>query len=320
MMIDTHQHFWKLDRGDYGWLTPDLTPLYRDFLPEDLEPILKACGIDATIAVQAADSEAETDYLLTLADRYEWIVSVVGWVDLEAQSAVASIERLARHPKLVGLRPMIQDIEDEAWMLRDTLRPAIDAMVANDLTFDALVTPRHLHHLKAFLTRYPELRVVIDHCAKPEIRNDAFEPWASQMIELADFPNVFCKMSGLATEAREGWAPEDLKPYLAHVCRQFGPSRVLFGSDWPVVNLASSYEHGTRFSGLSIRSMVCRYRFHPMSCKEPIRAFHYRPGDGSMVTKHSDHWFVTKLGDRLSNHALLLRKRPFVGTRQEFKP
>ncbi|MDE9449963.1 amidohydrolase family protein [Aliiroseovarius sp. Z3] len=242
MKIDTHQHFWKLDRGDYGWLTPDLAPLYRDFLPEDLEPLLKASGISATIVVQAADSEAESEYLLSLTDRFDWIIGVVGWVDLEAQTAVSSIERLAQHPRLVGLRPMIQDLADDAWMLRDALRPAITAMVAHNLTFDALVMPRHLGHLKTFLTRYPDLRVVIDHCAKPEIRNDAFEPWATQMTELADFPNVFCKLSGVVTEAREDWTPDDLKPYLAHVCRQFGCCRVLFGSDWPVVNLASSYE------------------------------------------------------------------------------
>jgi L-fucono-1,5-lactonase len=242
MKIDTHQHFWKLDRGDYGWLTPDLVPLYRDFLPEDLEPMLKACGIDGTIAVQAADSEAETDYLLSLTDRYKWIIGVVGWVDLEAQYAVASIERLAQHPRFVGLRPMIQNIEDDAWMLRGALRPAIAAMVDHNLTFDALVMPRHLDHLKTFLTRYPDLKVVIDHCAKPEIRNDAFEPWASHITELAGFPNVFCKLSGLVTEAREDWTPEDLKPYIEHVRKAFGPDRTMFGSDWPVVNLASSYE------------------------------------------------------------------------------
>ncbi|SMX38212.1 amidohydrolase family protein [Octadecabacter ascidiaceicola] len=242
MKIDTHQHFWKLDRGDYGWLTPDFGPLYRDFLPEDLEPMLKACGIDGTIAVQAADSEAETDFLLSLTVHYHWIIGVVGWVDLEAQSAVASIERLAQHPKLVGLRPMIQNIEDDTWMLRDTLRPAVAAMINHNLTFDALVMPRHLDHLKTFLARYPDLRVVIDHCAKPEIRNYTFEPWASQITELAGFPNVFCKLSGLVTESREDWVSEDLTPYVEHVRKAFGPDRVMFGSDWPVVNLASSYE------------------------------------------------------------------------------
>ncbi|MCC0043533.1 MAG: amidohydrolase family protein [Brucellaceae bacterium] len=242
MRIDSHQHFWKLDRGDYGWLTPDLAPLYRDFLPADLKPLLDAAGIDGTVVVQAADTEAETEYLLGLADTHDWILGVVGWVDLEAPAAPSSIARLANHPKLVGLRPMIQDIADDAWMLRDALRPAIDAMVAHRLTFDALVMPRHLGHLKTFLTRYPALTVVIDHCAKPEIRNGAFEPWATDITELSRFPNTFCKLSGLATEASEDWAPEELKPYIGHTLEAFGADRVMFGSDWPVVNLASSYD------------------------------------------------------------------------------
>jgi L-fuconolactonase len=241
MIIDTHQHFWKLDRGDYNWLTPDLELLYQDFLPTDLEPLLKASGIDATIAVQAADSETETEYLLSLADQYDWIIGVVGWVDLEAPTAVTSINRLAQHPKLVGIRPMIQDIEDDAWMLRDALAPAIDAMIAHNLTFDALVMPRHLAYLKLFLARYPKLKVVLNHCAKPEIRNNAFEPWALEITELVQAQNLFCKISGLVTEAADGWSPETLMPYIKHVVQAFGPERLLFGSDWPVLNLASNY-------------------------------------------------------------------------------
>ena len=242
MNIDSHQHFWRLDRGDYNWLTPDLAALYRDFLPEDLEPLLRASGVDGTIAVQAADSEAETEYLLSLADRFEWIIGVVGWVDLAAQTAPGSIKRLARHPKLVGLRPMIQDLEDDGWMLREELRPAITTMIDHNLTFDALVLPRHLDHLKMFLARYPSLTVVIDHCAKPEIRNDEMEPWSSQIAQIAEFPNTFCKLSGLVTEAREDWAESDLRPYIDHILRVFGQRRIMFGSDWPVVNLASDYE------------------------------------------------------------------------------
>ena len=242
MKIDTHQHFWKLARADYNWLTPDLVPLYRDYLPEDLEPLLRECGIDGTIAVQAADSEAESHYLLSLADRNDWISGVVGWVDLEGPNAATSIERLARHPKLVGLRPMIQDIEDDAWMLRDDLQSAVAAMVANNLTFDALVRPPHLVHLKKFLDRYPTLTVVIDHCAKPEFRNGAFEPWATEMGDIARSPNVLCKISGLVTEAGQGWQADDLEPYVQHIINAFGSERLMFGSDWPVVNLPSSYK------------------------------------------------------------------------------
>ncbi|WP_371168169.1 amidohydrolase family protein [Aliiroseovarius sp. 2305UL8-7] len=241
MTIDTHQHFWKLDRGDYGWLTPDLAPLYRDFLPGDLEPLLAANGVTGTIAVQAADTEDETEYLLSLADRFDWIIGVVGWVDLTAPRAPETIERLARHPKLVGLRPMIQDIKDDAWMLRDDLGPAITAMMDLNLTFDALVLPRHLCHLNVFVARYSHLTVVIDHCAKPDIRNQVFEPWASQFTELASSQNTYCKLSGLVTEAGENWSDDDLQPYVEHVLDNFGPKRLLFGSDWPVLNIASEY-------------------------------------------------------------------------------
>ncbi|TNF19433.1 MAG: amidohydrolase [Rhodobacteraceae bacterium] len=241
MIIDSHQHFWKLDRGDYGWLTPDLAPLYRDFQPDDLAPLLQEAGVDGTIVVQAAATVAETEYMLSLADRHAWILGVVGWVDFEAAEAPATIARLAAHPRLVGLRPMIQDIAEDDWMLRDALRPAVAAMVAHDLTFDALVLPRHLGHLKTFLARYPDLRVVVDHCAKPEIRNGAFAPWADAIAEIAAVEGTFCKLSGLVTEAGETWSPEDLAPYIAHVLEAFGPERVLFGSDWPVLNLRSDY-------------------------------------------------------------------------------
>ncbi|MGJ8628678.1 MAG: amidohydrolase family protein [Sulfitobacter sp.] len=245
-MIDTHQHFWKLDRGDYGWLTPDLEPLYHDFQPEDLAPILKANGIHGTIAVQAADTEAETEYLLALADRHDFILGVIGWVDLEASHAMASIERFAAHPKFVGLRPMIQNIPDDTWMLNDALAPAIDAMVSNNLTFDALVLPRHLGHLDTFLRRYPALSVVINHCAKPKIRNGDFEAWAAKMHKISQLNNVYCKISGLVTEASQDWQEADLKPYIDHILQVFGFDRVMFGSDWPVINLASDYNQWTR--------------------------------------------------------------------------
>lgn len=241
MKIDTHQHFWKLERGDYRWLTSELEPLYRDFLPQDLAPLLRASDMQATIAVQAADSEAETEYLLSLADQHNWIIGVVGWVDLAAPTAVASINRLAQHPKLLGLRPMIQDIDDDTWMLDRALHAALAAMVAHKLSFDALVLPRHLGHLDDFLTQNPDLSVVIDHCAKPQIGAQNIEPWATQISAIAQHTNVFCKISGLVTEAAPQWQVDDLDPFVAHVVKAFGPNRLLFGSDWPVLNLASNY-------------------------------------------------------------------------------
>lgn len=242
MKIDAHQHFWKLARGDYRWLTPDLVSLHRDFEPEDLRPLLKAAGIDATIAVQAADTEAETEYLLSLAEKHDWILGVVGWTDLEAPDAPEKIAQMAQHPKLVGFRPMIQDLEDDAWMLKDTLRPAITAMEKHNLTFDALVMPRHLQPLQEFLEAYPDLRVVIDHGAKPEIRNGQFDTWAADMRKIATTSQAFCKLSGLATEAAPNWQTKDLSPYVTEILQAFRPDRVLFGSDWPVLNLASTYE------------------------------------------------------------------------------
>ncbi len=242
MKIDAHQHFWKIARGDYGWLTSDLQPLYRDFGPEDLKPLLEQAGIGGTIAVQAADTEAETEYLLSLADAHNWILGVVGWTDLEAKDAPAKIARMAQNPKLVGFRPMIQDIADDTWMLKDSLRPALNAMATHNLTFDALVLPRHLGHLLEFLDRYPDLQVVIDHGAKPEIRDGHLEPWAEHLRRVAQNNHVFCKLSGLTTEAGPAWQPEELSSYIETILDAFTPARVLFGSDWPVLNLASRYD------------------------------------------------------------------------------
>lgn len=242
MIIDTHQHFWRLARGDYGWLTAALAPIFRDFTPDDLLPILKAAGVSRTIAVQAAPTVAETEFLLSLADRHDWIAGVVGWVDLVSSDAPRQIAALAGHPRLVGLRPMIQDIPDDDWILDPALGPAIASMIEHDLTFDALVLPRHLSRLQTFLSRHPGLRVVIDHCAKPGIHAGRMQPWADDMAAVAAHPNTVCKLSGLTTEAGPGWSAEALAPYLEHVLGCFGQDRVLFGSDWPVMELATCYQ------------------------------------------------------------------------------
>lgn len=242
MIIDAHQHFWQVARGDYGWLTPDLTPLYRDFMPGDLAPMLAEHVIDGTILVQAAPTRAETDFLLQIADRTDFVKGVVGWVDFESSDAATQIATLAAHPKLVGLRPMIQDIADDAWMLRDDLSPAFAALCTEDLTFDALVKPRHLPHLLHLLARYPTLRVVIDHGAKPDIAANDFFDWADHMASLAHNTTAYCKLSGLVTEAAPDWSSDDLHPYIAHLIKVFGPDRLIWGSDWPVLTLAASYD------------------------------------------------------------------------------
>lgn len=242
MIIDAHQHFWRLDRGDYGWLTPELAPIYRDFGPSDLAPHLARHGIGGTVLVQAAPTLAETKYLLELADATDVVRGVVGWVDFEAADAPEDIARLAQHPKLVGLRPMIQDIADDDWMLRPALAPAFEAMIRHDLTFDALVLPRHLPRLHELLARHPDLRCVIDHGAKPEIAEGRFDAWAGEMAALARDTRAFCKLSGLLTEAGEGAGREALAPYAAHLVDRFGPARLVWGSDWPVLTLAASYD------------------------------------------------------------------------------
>jgi L-fuconolactonase len=241
-MIDAHQHFWRVARGDYGWLTPELGPIYRDFMPDDLAPILARHGVSGTILVQAAPTLAETRFMLDLARTTPFVKGVVGWVDFEAADAPAQIAALAADPLLVGLRPMVQDIADDGWLLRLSLRPALDAMAAHGLVFDALVLPRHLPRLARFISRYPDLAVVVDHGAKPLIREGVREPWASNLAEIAKAPHAMCKLSGLVTEAKSDWQPDTIAPYAEHILKSFGPHRVLFGSDWPVVNLAGGYD------------------------------------------------------------------------------
>lgn len=241
MIIDAHQHFWKPSRGDYGWLTPELELLYRDFLPRDLKPLLDSCGVEKTILVQAAPTRAETEFMLELAREHEFIAGVVGWIDFEAADAAAQIGDLSGDPLLLGLRPMIQDIPDVDWILRSQNEPAFAAMVNHHLVFDALVLPIHLKNLLSVVVRFPDLSVVIDHAAKPSIREGVQESWFREMEDLAQHPQVSCKVSGLVTEAGPDWKPGDLTPVIDHLIAVFGPNRLIWGSDWPVLNLAGDY-------------------------------------------------------------------------------
>lgn len=248
MQIDAHQHFWKLDVGDHTWLTPDMAPIYRDFLPQDLSPILARHDIAKTILMQAAPTLGDTLFLLKLANIAKaagvasFVAGVVGWVGFEATQAPSLIARFAGDPLLVGLRPMVHDIADPDWLLRDAIAPAVEAMLAHGLVFDALVRPPHLQALLGFTERYPDLPVVIDHGAKPEIAHGAIEPWLSHMRALAANPRIVCKLSGLITEAGPDWRPDDVLPYCDRLLQLFGPERLLWGSDWPVVNLAGGYD------------------------------------------------------------------------------
>ena len=241
MRVDAHQHFWRRDRGDYTWLTPDLSPIYRDYLPADLAPQLARTGIDRTILVQAAATVAETRFMLGLARENEFIAGVVGWVDFESADAPDVIADLSQDSLLVGLRPMIQDIPDTEWMLREELEPAFEAMVDHGLVFDALVKPPHLPALLELASHYPELAMVLDHGAKPPIASGDVAAWKQGITALARNTRMVCKLSGLVTEANSA-DPAVLADCVHHLLTEFGPSRLLWGSDWPVCELVCSYE------------------------------------------------------------------------------
>ncbi len=243
MQIDAHQHYWHPKRGDYDWMPMDNATLARPYHPGDLEPMLAQHGIECTVLVQAAATVEETEYMLGIADATPSVGAVVGWIDFEDSSHLRHLERLSKHPKFSGVRPMIQDIPDDDWMLRDDIAWAFEALQDLDLTFDALGFPRHLKNFHTILTRYTKLRVVIDHCMKPQIRDhgpDAFEAWAEGMRALAQDTGAFCKFSGIVTES-DGWTLDKLRPYADHVFDAFGADRVMWGSDWPVCQLEASY-------------------------------------------------------------------------------
>ncbi|MBI1218031.1 MAG: amidohydrolase family protein [Rhodobacteraceae bacterium] len=243
MQIDAHQHFWNPARGDYGWMAKDDPVLSQTYMPLDLAPEIATAGVEATVLVQAAASVAETEYMLGIADATPFVAGVVGWIDFEDPSQAAVLKRLSHHPKFKGLRPMIQDIADDNWMLRDDVQWAFRAAADLGIGFDALGFPRHLKNFLTVLQRYPDLRMVIDHAMKPSIRTHsepAFTHWADGMARLAE-AGAFCKLSGLITEAAPGWTVADLAPYAAHVLEAFGPDRVMWGSDWPVCRLRGEY-------------------------------------------------------------------------------
>jgi L-fuconolactonase len=242
MRIDAHHHLWTLARGDYGWLTPALAPIHRDFSLSDLAPHLAAADIKGTILVQAAPTEAETMFLLDIAAKAQVVRGVVGWTDFDAADGGARIDVLAARKLLVGLRPMVQDIPDDDWLLRPALAPLLAAMARNSLVFDALVLPRHLQRLLRLVDDHPNMQFVLDHCAKPRLATGEIADWHGDIALLAERPNIVCKLSGLATEAAPGWQITDLRKAVDHVVACFGTHRLLWGSDWPVVNLAGGYE------------------------------------------------------------------------------
>ena len=242
-MIDAHQHFWQVGRFDYPWMTSDLGILYLDYLPADLEPELRKNGVAQTVVVQASNSVAESRWLLELADENSFIAGVVGWVDLASADVDAQLEELSAHPKFKGVRHLVESEPADDWLVQAPVLNGLRRLAEYGLTYDLLVHTRHLRHVQVVAESCPDLRLVIDHCAKPPIAKHGFDEWSREIAPLAAFPNVWCKLSGLVTEADwRLWTTDDLRPYVEHVITLFGVERLIFGSDYPVCLLAASYE------------------------------------------------------------------------------
>lgn len=242
-MVDAHFHAWQLARGDYGWLTPALAPIYRDVAVGDWQAHASAHGIAAGVLVQAAPTRAETQQLLAWAEAHPAVQGVVGWEDFAAADAPARIHALAQHPRLKGLRPMLQDIAQTDWILQAQVQPALQAMAGAGLVLDALVQPRHLPLLPELAARHPTLRIVVDHGAKPQQGMDETQ-WLAPMRALAQTTaaeRVMCKLSGLWTEAPAGAGVDWTRPWAQALLQVWGPQRLIWGSDWPVLELAGSY-------------------------------------------------------------------------------
>ncbi len=242
MRVDSHQHYWKVNRSDYHWMSPSMPVLYRDFLPNDLRPMLRAQRIDKTIVVQAAPTMAETEFLLGLAAEEDSIAGVVGWLELDDAAFPERFDTFRKHFKLVGIRPMLQDILEDDWILRPRVLESLRVIAESQFPIDLLIYSRHLPHILRMLEVVPTLRAVVDHLAKPNIRAGIMEPWKALMRELAQHKNLHCKLSGMITEAKiKNWEANDIHPYVDHVMKCFGVDRLMYGSDWPVCLLAGSY-------------------------------------------------------------------------------
>jgi L-fuconolactonase len=240
--IDAHQHFWDVESGRYAWPTPADGPIYRTFGPADLEPQIRAAGIDATVLVQTVDTLEDTDSMLARADRYPFIGAVVGWVPLRGARAAEAALDAREHPKLRGIRHLVHHEPDPDWLLREDVAEGLEVLARRGFTFDVVaVFPNHLRLVPALADRHPELAIVIDHLAKPPYRAPGWSAWRDELRLAAERPNVAAKLSGLDTAAGDGWTPSELRPAVDEALDAFGPDRLLFGSDWPVCTLVSTY-------------------------------------------------------------------------------
>jgi len=243
-IIDTHQHFWRIGQFGYTWMRGECSRLRENRLPEHLKAHLDACGVAGTVAVQADQSVGETHFLLDLAARHDFILGVVGWVDLTDPDIGAVLERSSRdNPALKGIRHVVHDEPDDDWIVREDVLRGLREVAKAGLTYDLLLFPKHLKHVATVARECPGLKLIIDHAAKPRIAKGELEPWASSIKSAARVDGVHCKISGMVTEAHHAnWTVDDLRPYADVLLEAFGPERLTFGSDWPVCTLASTYE------------------------------------------------------------------------------
>jgi L-fuconolactonase len=264
MHIDAHQHFWRYSPDEYAWIDGSMACLQRDFLPPDLEPELECAGFEGSIVVQACQTLEETRWLLRLAGASSFILGVIGWVDLRSADVRLQLAELANNPKLLGVRHVVQSEPDDRFLLQADFLRGISALEEFGLTYDILIYPRHLPVAVEFVGRFPRQRFVLDHLAKPLIKTGEIQPWEIGLRKLAQFPNVFCKLSGLVTEADwMKWKPEQTKPYLDIAFECFGPERLMIGSDWPVCTVAASY--------LQVMNLVINYlEGHPDHVREAV--------------------------------------------------
>ncbi len=245
MVVDSHQHFWQHSQPfDYSWQdTEELAPIRRDYLPKDLEPLIRAVGVDRTIVVQTQHNVAETRWLLSMAEQNDFIAGVVGWVDLAGEQCEQQLLEFRDHPKFVGVRHVTQDEPDDDFIVRPEVIRGLKVLEKHGVPFDLLFFVKHLKHAATLARELPELPMVLDHLAKPRIKEGATADWIDNFRAAAQFPNVYCKLSGMITEADwQNWKPADLKPYVETALECFGPKRCMFGSDWPVCELAGTYD------------------------------------------------------------------------------
>ncbi|MDZ7690769.1 MAG: amidohydrolase family protein [Balneolaceae bacterium] len=240
--VDSHQHFWEYNPRKHSWINDEMEDLRQDFLPPDLKRNLDEVDMDGCVAVQADQSLQETIFLLGLAEKYEYVKGVVGWLDIQADDFEQQLEHFASHEALKGLRHIVQDEPDERYLLRPDFLRGIEQLPDHGLTYDILIYARHLPVAIKFASKFPDHRFVLDHIAKPDIADQKIDAWEQDIRELARHPNIYCKVSGMVTEADwKSWTPDDFKPYLDVVFDAFGTKRLMFGSDWPVCTLAAKY-------------------------------------------------------------------------------